>query len=334
MMFISRSAVLRRALPAMVGFALFSGPAAGLAGVLPAVGQVSQEQRGICAEPIRYHEREAGIPNRLLAAVARAESGRWDKVESASFAWPWTVTAEGKGQFFASKDEAIAQVKRLRGRGVRNIDVGCMQINLLHHPDAFADLGEAFDPQANVAYAASFLKQLFDQKRSWVTAVGNYHSATPEFHFRYREKVMKLWNDERRRDAEARRQEVMAAYQQRRQQALTQKKEQREPSAENDELTGSDAAKFAIADSRPASSQQIRGGVGASRPLLSSSLPSRVPAPQGSFRVLSQIPSGAATTAGDGVPERTAAPAVAAARQAAPARILPRATMVPLERRF
>jgi hypothetical protein len=33
---------------------------------------------------------------------------------------------------------------------------------------------------------------------------------------RYREKVMQLWNDERRRAAEARRQEVMAAYQKRR----------------------------------------------------------------------------------------------------------------------
>jgi hypothetical protein len=329
MMFTSCSAFLRRALPVMVGFALFSGPAAGLAGILPVVGQVSQEQRKICAEPIRHHEQQAGIPNQLLAAVARAESGRWDKVESASFAWPWTVTAEGKGQFFANKGEAIAQVKQLRARGVRNIDVGCMQVNLLHHPDAFADLEEALDPQANVAYATSFLKQLFEQKRSWVTAVGNYHSATPEFHFRYREKVMKLWNDERRRDAEARRQEVTAAYQQRRQQALAQKEQQREPSAENDEAKGADAAKFNIADSRPASNQQIGGA--ASRAPLSSSLPSRAPVPQGSFRVMSQIPSGPATT-GDGVADpRAVSPAP---RQAPPARILPRATMVPLERRF
>jgi hypothetical protein len=330
MMFISRPALLRRALPIMVGFVLFSGPAAGLAGVLPAVGQVSQDQRKICAEPIRHHEREAGIPNQLLAAVARAESGRWDKVDAASFAWPWTVTAEDKGQFFASKEDAIEQVKRLRGRGVRNIDVGCMQINLLHHPNAFADLDEAFDPQANVAYATGFLKQLFEQKRSWITAVGNYHSATPEFHFRYREKVMKLWSDERRRDAEARRQEVMAAYQQR-QQALAQKGQLRHPAPENNEWAESDAARFTIADSRPASNQAMGGNLASPRPSLSSSQPSR--APQGSFRVMSQIPSGAAA-AGDGVPERTATPPAASTRQAAPARILPRATAVPLERRF
>lgn len=333
MMFMPRPALLRHARAVIVSFALFSGSSAGLAGVLPPVGQVSPEQRKICAEPIRYHEREAGVPNQLLAAVARAESGRWDKAESASFAWPWTVTAEGKGQFFASKEEAIAQVNRLRARGVRNIDVGCMQVNLLHHPDAFADLEEAFDPQANVAYATGFLKQLFEQKRSWVMAVGNYHSATPEFHLRYREKVMKLWTDERRRDAEARRQEVMAAYQQRRQQALAQKEQQSEPASESDELTQSDAANFTIADSRPASNQQI-SGIDAPRPPLPSSLPSRAPVPQGSFRVMSQIPSAATTAASDGVPARTAVPPAASTRQAAPARILPRATLIPLERRF
>lgn len=331
MMVISCFSLFRRALPKLLGIALFSWCSGAFAGSLPMVGQVSQEQRQICAEPIRFHEREAGIPNQLLAAVARAESGRWDKGESASFAWPWTVTAEGKGQFFASKEEAIAQIQRLRGRGVRNIDVGCMQINLLHHPDAFADLEEALDPQANVAYATSFLKQLFEQNHSWVMAVGNYHSATPEFHFRYREKVMKLWTDERRRDAEARRQEVMAAYQQRRQQALAQKDHAREPASENDEPTGSEAAKFNVADSRAASTQST--AIAASRPPLSSSLPSRPPS-QGSFRVTTQIPSGAAATAGEGAPERTAAPPGVAARQTAPARILPRATAVPLERRF
>jgi hypothetical protein len=333
MMFKSCLSLFRFPLPAMVGIALLSWCSGAFAGVLPVMGQVSPEQRQICADPIRFHERQAGIPNQLLAAVARAESGRWDKGESASFAWPWTVTAEGKGQFFASKEEAIAQVQRLRGRGVRNIDVGCMQINLLHHPDAFADLEEALDPQANVAYATSFLKQLFEQNHSWVMAVGNYHSATPEFHFRYREKVMKLWSEERRRDAEARRQEVIAAYQQRRQQALAQKEHPREASSENDESTGPDAEKFNIADSRPASSQST-AAIAASRLPLSSSLPSRTPPSQGSFRVMSQIPSGPTAAAGEGAAERMAAPLGVTARQGAPARILPRATAVPLERRF
>ena len=34
-------------------------------------------------------------------------------------------------------------------RGVRQVDVGCMQINLQSHPHAFASLEDAFDPGSN-----------------------------------------------------------------------------------------------------------------------------------------------------------------------------------------
>ena len=74
------------------------------------------------------------------------ESGRWDAEAQASFAWPWTVTAEGRGRYLPSKAEALAEVRQLRARGLTNIDVGCMQVNLFYHPDAFDDLNQAFDP--------------------------------------------------------------------------------------------------------------------------------------------------------------------------------------------
>ena len=39
------------------------------------------------------------------------------------------------------------------GRGVRLMDVGCMQVNLQMHPDAFPSLDAAFDPAAIRAHA-------------------------------------------------------------------------------------------------------------------------------------------------------------------------------------
>lgn len=182
----------------------------------PITAQIFDSNKKSCVTPIAGQERLHGIPSQLLAAVSLAESGRWDKENAASFAWPWTVTAEGKGQFFASKAEAIAQVQALKARGIRNIDVGCMQINLMYHPNAFPDLETAFEPDSNVAYAAKYLRSLFDDSKSWITAVGNYHSATPEYHFRYRAKITELWGKSRRQNAEERRLEVAAAYQERR----------------------------------------------------------------------------------------------------------------------
>jgi hypothetical protein len=64
-----------------------------------------------------------------------------------------------------------------------------MQISLTHHPDAFATIDQAFDPQSNADYGARFLVQLFDKSGSWPRAVELYHSATPDLGAEYRQKV-------------------------------------------------------------------------------------------------------------------------------------------------
>jgi len=101
--------------------------------------------------------------------------------------------AEGEGRYFTRKAEAVAEVRALQRRGVTNIDVGCMQINLQHHPDAFANLEEAFDPTANTAYAARFLASLRGSAGSWLRAAAYYHSRTPERAKAYSDKVRRLW---------------------------------------------------------------------------------------------------------------------------------------------
>ena len=136
-----------------------------------------------------------GLPARLLGAIARVESGRRDPVTDRLTPWPWTINAAGIGAFYASKADAIAAVQRLLARGVRSIDVGCMQVNLMFHPKAFASLDEAFDPRANALYAARFLSALRAGSRDWPQAVGAYHSQTPVLGEDYRHRVLALWRD-------------------------------------------------------------------------------------------------------------------------------------------
>jgi hypothetical protein len=159
--------------------------------------------RAACARAIAPLERAYDIPGELMQAVALAESGRWDASRTEKYAWPWTVTAGDGGRFFATRAEAVAYVRRLQGEGRRNIDVGCMQINLRHHPRAFDDLEEAFEPAANAAYAATFLADLRRETRSWMAAVSRYHSSTPTLARGYWQRVNLLWNESRRRANEA-----------------------------------------------------------------------------------------------------------------------------------
>ncbi len=134
---------------------------------------------------------EKGLPPKLLNAIGVTESGR--VAGGRVVPWPWTIDVGGAGQFFASKADAVAAVQALQASGVQSIDVGCLQINLLHHPAAFASLDQAFDPAANAGYARRFLLDLFRAAGNWPDAVAAYHSHTPELAADYRRRVMAAW---------------------------------------------------------------------------------------------------------------------------------------------
>ncbi len=190
-----------------------------LAALLAATGvrpAAAEEPWDLCGREADRFERVHQVPRHLLTAIARTESGRWHAERQASLAWPWTVMAEGKGRFLPSKAAAIAEVERLRAAGVRNIDVGCMQVNLMHHPKAFDSLEEAFEPARNVEYAGSFLLDLRQDHASWIRAIGYYHSRTPKLSNAYRRKVAHSWRDEQRRARDERRLERRAEQEARR----------------------------------------------------------------------------------------------------------------------
>lgn len=140
-------------------------------------------------------ETERGVPPGLLAAIGRIESGRWNAASRRTEPWPWAVNAAGAGRYHPSQDQAIDDVRREQSFGTRSIDVGCFQISLLHHPNAFASLSEAFDPLANARYAARFLQTLWTNSGSWEVAVGQYHSATPGLGEPYRQQVLASWDN-------------------------------------------------------------------------------------------------------------------------------------------
>ncbi len=144
-----------------------------------------------CAPALDAAEHEAALPGRLIHTIALVESGRLQPVGVRP--WPWTVNVGGTGLYFDSKAEAVREVVMLQSLGVRSIDVGCMQISLLFHPDAFASLDQAFDPAANAHYAAHFLTRLHAQFGNWPAAAAAYHSQTPEIGADYERRVMALW---------------------------------------------------------------------------------------------------------------------------------------------
>jgi Transglycosylase SLT domain len=150
---------------------------------------------GLCEAAVTAAEATGHLPPRLLHAISLVESGRIDAKAGMVRAWPWTFNAEGEGHFFDTQEQAIAAVEALQARGVQSIDVGCMQVNLMYHPHAFASLRDAFNPRSNAAYAARFLNVLFAGARDWAHAIAAYHSETPALGEAYRTLVMARWQD-------------------------------------------------------------------------------------------------------------------------------------------
>ncbi|MBR4126849.1 MAG: hypothetical protein IKR09_04665, partial [Alphaproteobacteria bacterium] len=66
-------------------------------------------------EAVRLEKKEKIQPN-LLSAIALVESGLYFKQYPTGISWPWTVTAEGKGTFYDSKDLFFAIIGVLFSR--------------------------------------------------------------------------------------------------------------------------------------------------------------------------------------------------------------------------
>jgi hypothetical protein len=169
---------------ALIGLACVLAP--GIAAAQPSAGE-------LCLPAIAAAEREARLPAHLLRSIAHVESGRRDPVTGRAVPWPWAINVAGAGHYYETKAEALAAVQGFLASGIRSIDVGCAQVNLMHHPAAFASLEQAFDPAANTAYAARFLNSLYRTTRSWPLAAAGYHSMTPTLGIPYARRVMAVW---------------------------------------------------------------------------------------------------------------------------------------------
>lgn len=172
-----QSRMRRRAIPtaaAALAAALAGAPGGALAMADPAA---------LCEAATARAAASTGVPAEVLAAIALTESGR--SRAGRMRPWPWTLHAEGRGHWFDSAAAAADAAQALLDRGVRNVDVGCFQVNHRWHGAAFASLDVMLDPDTNALHAARFLAGLADELGSWDAAVGAYHSRTPALAERY-----------------------------------------------------------------------------------------------------------------------------------------------------
>ena len=122
-------------------------PADAAEGLPPIVAQ--DDPWAVCAGAIAAAEPASNLPPGLLLAISLVESGRRNPETGLRTPWPWSWNAGGESGYAETREEAIAAVRAIMDEGQRSVDIGCMQVNLLQHPNAFSSVEEAFDPARN-----------------------------------------------------------------------------------------------------------------------------------------------------------------------------------------
>ena len=148
----------------------------------------------MCEQAAAKYEKTFNIPPGLLRAIATQESGKMVLAAKRRVSWPWTINVAGQGYYFSTKEKALQSLDyHMRDRGIESVDVGCMQINMKYHGSHFSGVREAIAPDANIRYAANFLRRRYEIRGNWIDAVSDYHNNRREVGGAYMKKVLVLW---------------------------------------------------------------------------------------------------------------------------------------------
>lgn len=152
-----------------------------------ALARTDGSEAELCLQAAANAADETGVPYDVLLAISVVETGRDGQP------WPWTVNIGGEGHWSDTAEEAAALVEAALQSGQTNVDLGCFQLNLYWHAEAFTSIEDMLDPERNASYAAAFLAEKFEETGDWSLAAAAYHSATPEHAERYQTQFDATW---------------------------------------------------------------------------------------------------------------------------------------------
>lgn len=140
----------------------------------------------------------AGVPAKMLYAIAMTESGMYHQGESAP--WPWTLNVEGNAARYRDRQAMFEGLMSALQSGQTRVDVGPMQVNWYWQFDRISSPWTITDPVVNLKVGAAILKRHFLESGDWWEAIGRYHrpAQTAEHHsaaLRYLEKVRVALHD-------------------------------------------------------------------------------------------------------------------------------------------
>ena len=130
---------------------------------------------GACEMAMMHAALHFDVSEPIMRAVGLTEAGTAE-----GRIHPWAANIDGRAVYYPDQESAARGVEAALRDGAHNVDVGCLQISMAWHGQAFGSIAEAFTPEVNVAYGAALLVALKREKGTWPLAIQFYHSSDPE----------------------------------------------------------------------------------------------------------------------------------------------------------
>ena len=142
-----------------------------------------------------WHHRalEHGLDPWLLYAITLEESNHYDPRTRKLYPWRWVIHHDYELTYHENEADARAHIDYLESQGIRNYDIGPLQINRHWHGDKVEDLYELLTIHRSVDIAARLLAEnrslTPDDKSVWV---GRYRSWQPKLAQAYAKRIFHI----------------------------------------------------------------------------------------------------------------------------------------------
>lgn len=146
-----------------------------------------------CDRIVEQAAQRHNVPAGLMSAMSRALLAKTDRPQMMPNS-PWTISLGSNVVAYDSAAEMEAQLENLIMEGEEDLNLGCMQLNLIWHGDHFYSLQDMINPEHSAEYAASVLSDLHNEYGSWQRAIRIFHGDTNETE-RYVKSVLRLYDE-------------------------------------------------------------------------------------------------------------------------------------------
>ncbi|GLK70051.1 transglycosylase SLT domain-containing protein [Ancylobacter dichloromethanicus] len=141
-----------------------------LSSTVAAIAPAQTGQLGACEAAMERAAARHDVPLAILYAVGLTETGGNGTLQ------PLAMNGGGESYVANSLADGERKLADFVRRGIKLVDLGCMQINYRWHGDQFDSVAQMFEPERNVDYAARFLATLKRQHGNWTMAAARYNA--------------------------------------------------------------------------------------------------------------------------------------------------------------